>query len=463
MPEVELSAGMIDYEDTRGTGSAVVLLHGVVMDGTLWRKVVADLRPDYRCVVPTLPLGAHRRPMRWDADLSLRGQALLVAEFLERLDLRDVTIVCNDWGGALLLMSEGRDERIGRLVLAACETFDNMPPGLPGRNLALLGSIPGGLALAAQALRLRPLRRLPLTLGWMSKRAVPSEVVDGWLLPLQTQREIRRDLRKYVSGVKQARAELLAATERLSAFDRPVLVAWAISVVVLIQEKELGASLLFFAIFVVMLWVATARPIYPLSALVLFSGGAYVAYNLFGYVRARFQVWLDPFKTPQGHGYQIVQSLFALATGGVFGTGLGLGKPDLIPEVSTDFIFSAAGEELGLVGTTAILTSYALFGARVFGLATRCRDDFSKLLVTGLGTVFCLQTLLIIGGVTRLIPLTGVTLPFMSYGGSSLLANFVMIALLLRVSDDLAAQNQAAGWTPGSEPLVEVGPAGGGR
>jgi pimeloyl-ACP methyl ester carboxylesterase len=227
MPEVELSAGMIDYEDTGGTGSAVVLLHGVVMDGTLWRKVVADLRPDYRCVVPTLPLGAHRRPMRWDADLSLRGQALLVAEFLERLDLRDVTIVCNDWGGALLLMSEGRDERIGRLVLAACETFDNMPPGLPGRNLALLGSIPGGLALAAQALRLRPLRRLPLTLGWMSKRAVPSEVVDGWLLPLQTQREIRRDLRKYVSGVKQARAELLAATEKLSAFDRPVLVAWA--------------------------------------------------------------------------------------------------------------------------------------------------------------------------------------------------------------------------------------------
>ncbi len=227
MPEVELSAGTIDYEDTGGTGAVVVMLHGVIMDATLWRHVVADLRTNYRCVVPTLPLGAHRRPMHRDADLSLRGQALLVAEFLERLDLRDVTIVCNDWGGALLLMSEGRDERIGRLVLAACETFDNMPPGLPGRTLALLGSIPGGLAVAAQALRLRPLRRLPNTLGWMSKRPVPTEVADGWLRPVQTQREIRRDLKKYVSGVKHARAELLAATETLSAFDRPVLVAWA--------------------------------------------------------------------------------------------------------------------------------------------------------------------------------------------------------------------------------------------
>jgi pimeloyl-ACP methyl ester carboxylesterase len=196
------------------------------MDRTLWRHVLADLRQDFRCVVPTLPLGAHRQPMHRDADLSLHGQALIVADFLERLDLRDVTLVCNDWGGALLLMSEGRDQRIGRLVLAACETFDNMPPGLPGRTLALLGSIPGGLAMAAQSLRLRPLRRLPLTLGWMSKRPVPAEVVDGWLRPVQTQREIRRDLKKYVSGVKQAKVELLAATERLSAFDRPVLIVW---------------------------------------------------------------------------------------------------------------------------------------------------------------------------------------------------------------------------------------------
>jgi pimeloyl-ACP methyl ester carboxylesterase len=227
MAEVELSAGTIEYEDTGGEASVVVLLHGVTMDGSLWRKVVADLRSDHRCVVPTLPLGAHRRPMRPDADLSLRGQAGVVAELLERLDLRQVTLVCNDWGGGLLLASEGRDERIGRLVLAACETFDNYPPGVAGKNLALIGRLPGGLALAAQGLRLRPLRRLPVTYGWLSKRPLPDEIMDGWLQPMLTQPEVRRDLRKYVSGVKQAKKDLLTATEKLSGFDRPVLIAWA--------------------------------------------------------------------------------------------------------------------------------------------------------------------------------------------------------------------------------------------
>ena len=279
----------------------------------------------------------------------------------------------------------------------------------------------------------------------------------------------------FFAGYLAERRELLAVAVRrigplgvpeLRHFG-PVLVTWAVSVIVLVQERELGASLLFFAIFVVMVWVATARPIYPLTGLVLFAGGSLVSYHLFGYVRTRIEVWLHPFATIHTSGYQIVQSLFALATGGVWGTGLGLGRPDLIPEVSTDFIFSAVGEELGLVGTTALLCAYAIFGARAFGLATRCRDDFSKLLVTGLATVFSLQTILIVGGVTRLIPLTGVTLPFMSYGGSSLLANFVVVALLLRVSHDLVADDAASspGWVPGGygEPMVEVGPAGGGR
>jgi pimeloyl-ACP methyl ester carboxylesterase len=226
MKELELAAGNIEYEDTGGSDPVVVLLHGVVMNGTLWRHVVADLRSDHRCVVPTLPLGAHRRPMREDADLSLSGQAGLVAEFLKRLDLDGVTLVCNDWGGALLLMSQGRDRRIGRLVLAACETFDNYPPGLPGRTLGLLGRLPGALALASQALRVRALRRLPLTLGWMSKRPVPDHIVDGWLAPVRSA-AIRRDLRKYVGGVKAAEGELLAATELLTAFDRPVMVVWS--------------------------------------------------------------------------------------------------------------------------------------------------------------------------------------------------------------------------------------------
>ena len=224
MPEVELSSGTIDYQDTGGNGPIVVLLHGVAMDGSLWRHVVADLRRDYRCVVPTLPLGGHRRPMRPEADLSLRGLGRLLAEFLERLDLRDVTLVGNDWGGAQLLAAE-RNERVGRVVLTSCEAFDNFPPGLPGRMLWLAAKLPGGLTALAQPMRLRALRRLPIAFGWMSKRPVPHEVVDAWLRPLLTQREIRRDLIKYVRTSDMS--EFLRVAEQLRSFDRPALVVWA--------------------------------------------------------------------------------------------------------------------------------------------------------------------------------------------------------------------------------------------
>jgi pimeloyl-ACP methyl ester carboxylesterase len=226
MPEVELSAGTIEYEDTGGDGPVVVLLHGLAMDGSLWRHVVRDLRDGYRCVVPTLPLGGHRRPMRPDADLSILAMARLVAEFLKKLDLRRVTLVGNDWGGAQLLVSEGVDERVGRLVLASCEAFDNYPPGIPGRAVTLAASMPGGIYLAFQALRLRPLRRLPVTWGWMSKRPVPHEVMDEWFRPLKTRSEIRRDLRKYALSIPP-KSELLEWSERLRSFDRPALVVWA--------------------------------------------------------------------------------------------------------------------------------------------------------------------------------------------------------------------------------------------
>jgi pimeloyl-ACP methyl ester carboxylesterase len=224
--EVRLSAGPVEYEDTGGDGPVVVLLHGVAMDGSLWRNVVSALRPDCRCVVPTLPLGGHRKPMDPDADLSIPGVALLVAEFLESLDLRDVTLVMNDWGGAQALVAQGKDERIGRLVITSCEAFDNFPPGLPGSNLHTSARLPGGLALAFGLLRLKPMRRLPMTWGWMSKRPIQREVMDGWFQPLWTSKEIRRDLRKYVLGVPPEQ-ELLSWAEALRGFDRPALVAWA--------------------------------------------------------------------------------------------------------------------------------------------------------------------------------------------------------------------------------------------
>jgi pimeloyl-ACP methyl ester carboxylesterase len=226
MQEIKLSGGIIEYENTGGDGPVVVLLHGVAMGGSLWRNVVAELRSDHRCVVPTIPLGAHRRPMRPDADLSILAIVRLVAEFLEKLDLRGVTLVGNDWGGAQLLVSEGLDERVGRLVLASCEAFDNYPPGIPGRALAQAARIPGGLYLAFQFFRLRPLRRLPTTWGWMSKRPVPDKVMDEWFRPLQTRREVRRDLRKYATSIPPKKV-LLEWAERLRYFDRPALVMWA--------------------------------------------------------------------------------------------------------------------------------------------------------------------------------------------------------------------------------------------
>ncbi|WP_329206282.1 alpha/beta hydrolase [Streptomyces sp. NBC_00683] len=226
MTDVLLSAGVVEYEDTGGDGPVVVLLHGVAMNGSLWRHVVGELRDDFRCVVPTLPLGAHRRPMRPDADLTVPGVARLVAEFLDALDLTDVTLVMNDWGGAQALVADGRDQRIGKLVITSCEAFDNFPPGLPGRNLYAAAKMPGGIELAFALLKLKPMRRLPMTWGWMSKRPVPNEVLDGWFQPLWTSTEIRRDLRAYVLGVPP-KDELLRWAEGLRAFDRPALVVWA--------------------------------------------------------------------------------------------------------------------------------------------------------------------------------------------------------------------------------------------
>jgi cell division protein FtsW (lipid II flippase) len=245
----------------------------------------------------------------------------------------------------------------------------------------------------------------------------------------------------FASYLAEKRQLLSAATSRLGPFMvpparafGPVLLVWAASLSVLVFQRDLGLSLLLFGMFVILLYVATARVSYLLGAALLFAGGASVAYQLFNHVQVRVAIWIDPFADPQGAGFQLVQSLFALGTGGILGVGWGNGRPDFIPFVQTDFIFSAFGEELGLIGTTAILLCYFLIVGRGFAIAARANEDFGMLLAACLTIIFSLQVFVIIGGVTRLIPLSGITLPFASYGGSSLLANYILIALLLRIS-----------------------------
>jgi cell division protein FtsW (lipid II flippase) len=242
------------------------------------------------------------------------------------------------------------------------------------------------------------------------------------------------------------RRELLAAATRTLGPLRlpearhlaPVLAAWGVSVMVMVGQRDLGSSLLFFTLFVVVLWVATERSAYLAVGATLFLAGAALAANLFDHVQRRIDIWIDPWATRQSSGYQIVQAVYALADGGVSGTGLGLGDPRRVPEVHNDFIFAAIGEELGLFGASAVLISYLLIIGAGLRVAVRADRTFDKLLATGLTTVVGVQAFLIIGGVTRVVPLTGVTLPFVSYGGSSLLANYVILGLLIRLSHTTA-------------------------
>jgi cell division protein FtsW len=214
----------------------------------------------------------------------------------------------------------------------------------------------------------------------------------------------------------------------------PLLLMWLISLAILIFEKDLGSSLLFFGIFLSMIYIATGRRIYIISGIILFLLGATTCYYLFAHVQIRIDIWLNPWVDVAGKGYQIAQSLFAIASGDLAGTGLGRGFPTYIPAVHTDFIFSALAEEMGFMGGLAVITAYLLFICRGFRIALTSKDEFGKLLAAGLASAFALQVFIIIGGVTKLIPLTGITLPFMSYGGSSILANFVLLALFLAIS-----------------------------
>jgi peptidoglycan glycosyltransferase len=215
----------------------------------------------------------------------------------------------------------------------------------------------------------------------------------------------------------------------------PLIAGWAVAVMIMVGQRDLGSSLLFFTLFVVMVWIATERVGYLIAGVLLFAGAAYMAWRLFGHVQTRVDIWLDPWADRYGRGYQIVQALYGLADGGIIGTGIGQGSPDIVPEAQNDFIFAAIGEELGLIGATGVLAAYVLIITAGLRVATRTNRDIEKLLAVGLTTIIGMQASIIIGGVIKVVPLTGITLPFVSYGGSSLLANYILLALLIRLSD----------------------------
>lgn len=227
MRRVELSAGTIDYRDTGGDGPTIVLLHGLMMDASLWDGAIAELSVDHRCVAATLPLGAHRHAMRADADLSMPGIARMVAELLERLDLHDVTLVGNDTGGAIVqLLMDAEIARVARVVLVSCDAFDNFPPGLTGKTLVLAGKLPPAIfGLFMQQMRLRALRRLPVAFGWLTKRG--DAAAARWIEPVLKQPEIRRDVVRVLRAIAADPRLLLRAAQVLPNFNRPALIIWA--------------------------------------------------------------------------------------------------------------------------------------------------------------------------------------------------------------------------------------------
>jgi cell division protein FtsW (lipid II flippase) len=247
----------------------------------------------------------------------------------------------------------------------------------------------------------------------------------------------------FFAGYLADKREVMAATSRnflglkipRLKYLGPVVLVWAASISLLIFEKDVGISLLFIAVSLLMLYVATGRITYVVHGSLLFLAGFPILYRIFSHVQVRIESWLDPWSDPDRKGYQILQSLFNIADGGLTGTGLGEGFSQTIPEVQTDFIFSAIANELGLLGASAVLLVFLIFVYRGMKIALLAEDTASKLLAGGLTAALALQTLIIVGGATKAIPLTGLGLPFVSYGGSSVVGNFILTGLLLVISE----------------------------
>ncbi|MFQ5523765.1 MAG: FtsW/RodA/SpoVE family cell cycle protein [Acidimicrobiia bacterium] len=298
--------------------------------------------------------------------------------------------------------------------------------------LLLLPNLPSDWILPLKGLELNGSRLwVRLDLGFLSMQFQPAELAKLGLVAF---------VAAYLTDHQQALREAHRTIGPLRIPEPrqilPLLAAWGISVVILVWQRDLGASLLLFAGFILLLYAATAASGYLFTGGLMALLGGLFSYLAFDHVQRRVVAWLSPFSRYQDEGFQIAQGLFALGTGSLSGAGPGLGRPDLIPNATTDFIFAAIAEELGFAGSVAVLALYALVTAVGLGISLRARDTFTKLLAAGLTFVFAVQVLLIIGGVLRLLPLTGIALPFMSYGGSSLVGNMILVALALRVSHE---------------------------
>jgi cell division protein FtsW (lipid II flippase) len=259
----------------------------------------------------------------------------------------------------------------------------------------------------------------------------------------------------FLAGYLADKGELIGAQSALSATGRrlklpavefrflaPVLLIALFCVAVFVLQKDLGAALLLMGLFIAIMYLGTGRGIYAVIGLVLFAIGAAAAYRIFPHVATRIDMWLNPWSDPLKRGYQMLQSLFCLGEGGVAGAGLGLGAPKSLPAAPTDLVFAVFAEDTGLMGSVGLLLLFLVASVRGYWIAWNCRDRFGALLAAGLSTVFALQTIVIVGGVIKLIPLTGITLPFVSYGGTSVIANFISIGLLLCISRDCVARRE---------------------
>ncbi len=296
------------------------------------------------------------------------------------------------------------------------------------------------------------------TMIWGQERYGARLWLDLWMLPPFQPGELAKILMAiFLAGYVARRGPIISEVTKgrwgLKLVELrylgPILVIALFCLALFVTQRDLGAAVLFFGLTLAVVYLGTGRRTYVLIGLLVFCVGALIAVKTFGHVDRRMIAWLHPWSSPTGAGLQPIQAMCGLAEGGLLGTGLGMGMPYKMPAVETDLIFAAAGEELGLTGTCAILLLFALATFAGFRIAWQSRDRFGMLLAAGLTTVFGLQTLVIVGGVLRVLPLTGITLPFVSYGGTSIIVNFIAVGLLLAVSRDCCGPPRADRWAQG--------------